>query len=218
MDQIRSLLGESKINYFGYSYGTFLGATYANLFPKNYRAMVLDGPIDATAYINKPWRDLAEQTPGFERARNRFFQACAADQASCAGFGGSDPWDAYDQLVEQANAHPIPAPNSAGPASGGRRRHQLRRPPTSSMPRSSGASSPRRLPRPRPATARSSAISSTAATAATTTGRSSNGLDLYFTIGASEQRYPRDVDFYLDVATRRGACSTTTTGTTATPS
>ena len=59
-----ALLGESKLNYFGYSYGTFLGATYANLFPKNYRAMVLDGPIDATAYINKPWRDLAEQTQG----------------------------------------------------------------------------------------------------------------------------------------------------------
>ena len=71
-------------------------------------------------------------------------------------------------------------------------------PPTSCTRRSSGASSPRRSPRPRPATARSSATSSTAATAATTTGRYGNGLDLYFTIGATEQRYPRDVDFYLD--------------------
>ena len=79
MDQIRALLGESKLNYFGFSYGTFLGATYANLFPKRYRAMVLDGPVDATAYINKPWRNLAEQTAGFERALSRFFQACAAE-------------------------------------------------------------------------------------------------------------------------------------------
>ena len=160
MDRSAALLGESKLNYFGYSYGTFLGATYASLFPKNYRAMVLDGPIDATAYINKPWRDLAEQTARGSSGRwDRFFQACAADQAACAGFGGSDPWDAYDQLVEQANAHPIPAPELGRPAAGGRRRHQLRRPPASCTPRRSGASSAealaeaagrRRLVHPRP--------------------------------------------------------------------
>jgi pimeloyl-ACP methyl ester carboxylesterase len=109
MDAIRGLLGESKLNYFGYSYGTFLGATYASMFPAGYQRMVLDGPVDATAYINQPWADLAAQTAAFERALGRFFQACAANQTACSGFGGSDPWDAYDQLVEQANAHPIPA-------------------------------------------------------------------------------------------------------------
>ena len=54
MDLLRKSLGESKLNYFGYSYGTFLGATYASLFPKNYNRMVLDGPLDATDYINDP--------------------------------------------------------------------------------------------------------------------------------------------------------------------
>src|SRR4051795_3624169 len=48
MDLLRRSLGEQRINYLGFSYGTFLGATYAALFPKNYRAMVLDGPVDAT--------------------------------------------------------------------------------------------------------------------------------------------------------------------------
>ena len=38
--------------------------------------------------------DLSAQSGGFERALGRFFQACAADQAACRGFGGSDPWDA----------------------------------------------------------------------------------------------------------------------------
>jgi pimeloyl-ACP methyl ester carboxylesterase len=108
MDSIRSLLGESKLNYFGYSYGTLLGATYASLFPDRYRAMVLDGPVDANRYLSKPWQQLAEQSAGFERAWGRFMQACAADQTACNGFGGSDPWDAYEQLVEQANASPIP--------------------------------------------------------------------------------------------------------------
>ena len=82
----------SKLNYLGFSYGTFLGATYASLFPRNFRALVLDGPLDADQYINRPMQGLREQTRGFERALGRFFQACAADQAACSGFGGSDPW------------------------------------------------------------------------------------------------------------------------------
>ena len=109
MDALRGLLGERKLNYFGYSYGTFLGATYASLFPKRYRAMVLDGPLNASTYINKPWSDLAAQSAGFERALRRFFQACARDQAACSGFGGDDPSDAFDELVESADSKPIPA-------------------------------------------------------------------------------------------------------------
>ena len=74
---------------------------------------MLDGPVDATQYINDPMQGLKEQTAGFERALGRWFQACAADQVACSGFGGSDPWDAFDQLVEQADAAPIPAPGYA---------------------------------------------------------------------------------------------------------
>jgi pimeloyl-ACP methyl ester carboxylesterase len=109
IDLLRQAIGERKTTYFGYSYGTFLGATYASLFPRNYRAMVLDGPVDATDYINDPLADLSAQSDGFERALGRFFQACARDQVACQGFGGEDPWDAFDQLVDRANASPIPA-------------------------------------------------------------------------------------------------------------
>src|SRR3954468_18292434 len=65
MDLLRRSLGEQKINYLGFSYGTFLGATYAALFPRNCRAMVLDGPVDATNYINDPQEALLEQTNAF---------------------------------------------------------------------------------------------------------------------------------------------------------
>ncbi|HKP19079.1 MAG TPA: alpha/beta hydrolase [Gaiellaceae bacterium] len=108
MDQIRAAMGDSKLNYFGFSYGTFLGSTYASLFPNHYRAMVLDGPVDADAYANRPTDNLREQSAGFERALGRFFQACAANQTAC-GFGGDDPWAAFDELVEQASDNPIPA-------------------------------------------------------------------------------------------------------------
>ena len=58
-------LGEKKLNYFGFSYGTFLGATYASLFPKHYRAMVLDGPVDADAlHQQADGSDLADAVRG----------------------------------------------------------------------------------------------------------------------------------------------------------
>jgi pimeloyl-ACP methyl ester carboxylesterase len=108
-DAIRAALGEKKLNYFGFSYGTFLGATYASLFPKHYRAMVLDGPVDATRYINTPVENSSEQTAGFERAFGRFLQACAIHQDRCRGFGGADPWSAFDALAARLDATPLPA-------------------------------------------------------------------------------------------------------------
>jgi pimeloyl-ACP methyl ester carboxylesterase len=108
MDRVRAAMGDAKLNYFGFSYGTFLGSTYASLFPNRYRAMVLDGPVDVKGWINKPMQGLREQSQGFERALGRFFQACAANQSSC-GFGGSDPADAFEQLVAEAYVHPLPA-------------------------------------------------------------------------------------------------------------
>ena len=46
MDAIRAAVGDQKLTYLGYSYGTLLGATYAQLFPQNVRALVLDGAVD----------------------------------------------------------------------------------------------------------------------------------------------------------------------------
>jgi pimeloyl-ACP methyl ester carboxylesterase len=111
MDVLRKAVGDEKLSYLGFSYGTFLGATYAALFPNKFRALVLDGPIDADEYLSDPLKGSNEQTAAFERAISRFFTACAANQTACVGFGGSDPEDAYDQLVDAANANPIPAPD-----------------------------------------------------------------------------------------------------------
>jgi pimeloyl-ACP methyl ester carboxylesterase len=48
MDSIRKSVGAKKINYFGYSYGTYLGAVYAKLFPERVRRLVLDSIVDPT--------------------------------------------------------------------------------------------------------------------------------------------------------------------------
>ncbi len=198
MDAIRGSFGERKLNYFGYSYGTLLGATYASMFPSHYRAMVLDGPINAKGYINKPWSDLAGQSAGFERALGRFFQACARDQVACSGFGGDDPWQAWDELIEKADAHPISAAGYAvdpRPVDGDTLRWfatgevylkeawgELGQ--ALAMAQAGDASLVREL--------------SDADYERNDDGTYGPGYDTYFTIGATEQRYPRDVGFYLD--------------------
>ncbi|MGY1636801.1 alpha/beta hydrolase [Geodermatophilus sp. SYSU D00742] len=113
MDVLRAALGEERLTYLGFSYGTFLGATYAALFPDRYRALVLDGALDPTAYVHDPVGVSTAQNAALERALGRFTAACAADQAACSGFGGSDPLAAYDALLATADATPIPAPGFA---------------------------------------------------------------------------------------------------------
>lgn len=110
-DAIREAVGDSKLTYLGFSYGTFLGATIQSLFPGRTRAVVLDGAVDPDQYVNDPLSSLDEQSAGFERAISRFTTACAADQAGC-GFGGGDPLGTADALIHQADATPIPASNA----------------------------------------------------------------------------------------------------------
>ncbi len=108
LNAIRAAVGDEKMTYLGFSYGTFLGATLQSLFPGKTRAVVLDGALDADQYINDPLGNLDEQTAGFERAISRFMSACAADQAGC-GFGGGDPLGTADSLIDRADATPIAA-------------------------------------------------------------------------------------------------------------
>ncbi len=110
LDNLRRLVGDSKLHYLGYSYGTYLGATYARLFPNRIGRMVLDGPVDATSYANDPLGNLGAQTAGFEDGLGRFAAACGRDQRACLGFGGDDPLEAIDELIDRANENPIPAP------------------------------------------------------------------------------------------------------------
>jgi pimeloyl-ACP methyl ester carboxylesterase len=77
LDVLRQALGESKLNYFGASYGTYLGATYADLFPTRVGRMVLDGAIDPSLSNV----DLIHgQLKGFEVAIGRFIEDCNQQQ------------------------------------------------------------------------------------------------------------------------------------------
>lgn len=112
MDLLREQLGESEISYFGFSYGTMLGATYAAMFGEHLRAAVLDGALDPQTYLVDPVTGLSDQTSGFETALARYFGACrAAPKSACKWTRGKEPREAYDQLIVRANRKPIAAPD-----------------------------------------------------------------------------------------------------------
>lgn len=103
MDAMRVALGDEKLTYFGYSYGTFLGAIYADLFPDRIRALVLDAALDPSITAQQ---DAKNQVVGFEDALSRFLADCAADDG-CAFYSGGDPGAAYDALMASLEETPI---------------------------------------------------------------------------------------------------------------
>ena len=52
LDRLRAAVGDAQLNYVGLSYGTYLGTTYANMFPDRVRAVVIDGVLDPIAWAN----------------------------------------------------------------------------------------------------------------------------------------------------------------------
>lgn len=79
MDVVRALLGREKMDWFGASYGTQLGATYATLFPKTVGRMVLDGAVDPALSVIE---SAIGQATGFQRALVAFAKDCIK-KASC---------------------------------------------------------------------------------------------------------------------------------------
>ncbi|MGY1552051.1 alpha/beta hydrolase [Microbacterium sp. A588] len=92
MDLIRAVLGDEQLNYIGFSYGTFLGATYANLYPDKAGRLVLDGAVDPSVSGLEVG---TTQALGFESALRAYMQDCL-DSGSCPFNGTVD--EAMDDL------------------------------------------------------------------------------------------------------------------------
>ncbi|MFL0412168.1 alpha/beta hydrolase [Microbacterium paludicola] len=108
MDLIRGVLGDEKLTYLGYSYGTFLGATYAKLFPDRVGRLVLDGAIDPSV----SGTDVGiTQGIGFERALRTYMQSCL-DGEGCPFDGTVDQaMGDLSALLAAVDRSPLPAPD-----------------------------------------------------------------------------------------------------------
>lgn len=107
MDVLRSALGESTLTYFGASYGTKLGATYAELFPDRVGRMVLDGAVD----VSLDNRQLGlEQAAGFEGALRAYVQNCIDTTDNCfLGDTVDEGLATISDLLAGIEASPLPA-------------------------------------------------------------------------------------------------------------
>jgi pimeloyl-ACP methyl ester carboxylesterase len=113
LERLRIALGDPGLTYMGQSYGTLLGATYAEMFPTHVRAMVLDSAIDPALSFDQI---SAGQAQGFESALGTFFSWCAAT-AACPWTTTDDPTAAVLGLIAQSRVGPAPAGGgrTAGP-------------------------------------------------------------------------------------------------------
>ena len=112
MDWLRRALGEEQISYFGFSYGSELGATWATLFPDTVRAAVLDGAADPDA---DSLESSLQQLEGFENSLSTFLAGCSA-RSSCAFYNGGDAEGAFDDLLMSLDQNPAPTSPGRPPA------------------------------------------------------------------------------------------------------
>ncbi|MEU3352352.1 alpha/beta hydrolase [Streptomyces sp. NPDC037389] len=105
MDVLRAVLGDDKLHYVGASYGTFLGATYAGLFPSRVGRLVLDGAMDPSLDARRINRD---QTAGFQTALASFAADCAQHE-DCPLEGGRPDVAGVrlKQFFDRLDQHPL---------------------------------------------------------------------------------------------------------------
>lgn len=107
LDLLRAVLGDTRLNYLGYSYGTLLGATYADLYPEKVGRLVLDGAIDPAT---TDFEVTATQAQGFESAMRAYLADCLTS-AECPFTGDTVDagMDELGRIFERLDASPLRA-------------------------------------------------------------------------------------------------------------
>lgn len=100
IDRLRAALGDEQLHYLGYSYGTVIGAVYAQMFPERVGRMVLDAPVDLSA---NALEELRADADGFEHALQSFLQWCGGNRR-CPFYSSGDPESAFRALQRKFEA------------------------------------------------------------------------------------------------------------------
>jgi pimeloyl-ACP methyl ester carboxylesterase len=108
LDRIREAVGDDRLSYVGFSYGTSIGSVYASLFPEKVRAMVLDGSVSPDA---TPEEEVIAQGRGFERTLESFVEHCNADPACALA---PDAAGALDRVRAELEQDPVEVDDPRG--------------------------------------------------------------------------------------------------------
>ena len=130
MDVLRRAVGDKKLSYLGFSYGSYLGQVYANLFPDRVRALALDGVVDPWAWRgtkatrNVPMSDRLRSADGSYKALREVLVRCDRAGGQRCAFALGDPVANFDLIYKRLKKHPI----GDGRRRGGHGRVRARRP------------------------------------------------------------------------------------------
>ena len=103
INSLRLALGEEKVSFFGFSYGSELGTTWATMFPETVRAIVVDGAVDPNASSTQ---EGLNQAKGFEGQLSTFLKQCS-EKTTCEFHNGGDAEAAFDKLVLDIDTTPL---------------------------------------------------------------------------------------------------------------
>ncbi|MDX3240113.1 alpha/beta hydrolase, partial [Streptomyces sp. ME03-5709C] len=106
MDVLRAVLGDRRLHYFGVSYGTYLGATYARLFPSRVGRTVLDGAVDPAL---DGYHSLLDSAKAYQAAWQAFAADCAARPGCPVGHSPQQADRALDTVRAALNRTPLTA-------------------------------------------------------------------------------------------------------------
>lgn len=120
LDLLREAAGDEQLNYVGFSYGSYLGVTYANLFPDRVRALVVDGVLDPIAWAtgvpdegpDVPVSTRIHSAGGAQATLAEFFRLCDAGGANCAFGGGAA--SRFAALANRLKTEPVLIPQPDG--------------------------------------------------------------------------------------------------------
>ncbi len=116
LEYLRRLVGDRRLTYRGVSGGTFIGQTYANMYPRRVRAMVLDGVLDPVHYTQGTQANYAHELRYTDRAFAGFLSLCeSAGPSHCALAGHGPVAPRVDALLAELRRAPIPAPSASPP-------------------------------------------------------------------------------------------------------
>ncbi|WP_305782384.1 alpha/beta hydrolase [Symbioplanes lichenis] len=120
MDVLRRAVGDKKLTYLGFSYGTAIGQYYANMFPDRFRAIVVDGVLDPEHWVgtkktaNQEQDERLKSADGAYRALREILKRCdKAGEKYCA-FAAGDPVQNFEKIAQQLRKKPLVVTDELG--------------------------------------------------------------------------------------------------------
>ncbi|MER5865030.1 alpha/beta hydrolase [Kitasatospora sp. NPDC002040] len=114
LDRMRQAVGDAQLTFAGFSYGTLIGATYANMYPSKVRAVIVDGNVDPQLRLSNGLEyDRQRATGGFELALDEYLKRCHAAGALRCAFAEGDTRARFDAIRDHLRTSPVTLPDGS---------------------------------------------------------------------------------------------------------